>query len=127
MRGKKKQLRSSKGPSAAVARRRVRVLYSCGREVPAVPCSCGGSSVSSVLSRQMTTRRMRTEPLDSSVTMRILWAAVAQEIEQVIQKIGGSIPSTSSLHAESRCQERGLNLRLEMGAVEIPGSGCLAP
>lgn len=26
-----------------------------------------------------------------------------------------------------RCQERGLNLRLEMGAVEIPGSGCLAP
>lgn len=32
-----------------------------------------------------------------------------------------------SLHAQSVCQERGLNLRLEMGAVEIPGSGCLAP
>lgn len=32
-----------------------------------------------------------------------------------------------SLHAQSGCQERGLNLRLEMGAVEIPGSGCLAP
>ncbi|CAL8371421.1 unnamed protein product [Arctogadus glacialis] len=37
------------------------------------------------------------------------------------------VDSASYFDGRFGCQQGGLNLRLEMGAVEIPGSGCLAP